>query len=186
MAGLPSKIMLMRHAEKPPAQGGPPFGVTVDGGRSVHALSVRGWQRAGALGLLFARGESSPPRGLAVPARLVCAHDGGATEKRRVYQTLIPLADRLGLGVEHPLPASAASFLYEEALAGMDGAVLVCWDHHGLPEIAASIPVTPTTAVPTGWAADRFDLVWVFDLVLARRAYRFRAVPQLALADDNG
>ena len=180
-----SKIMLIRHGETPPEEGGSPYGVAVDGGRSVHALTVRGWQRAGALGLLFAWPAVALSRGLAVPARLVCADSGSATEKRRVYQSLVPLADRLGIEIEHPLPVGAPGMLYEEALAEMAGTVLVCWDHHGLAKIAASIPVTPATAVPPGWPAHRFDLVWVFDRAPAKSRYTFRIVSQLVLADDG-
>jgi hypothetical protein len=45
------KIMIIRHAEKP---AGKVAGVDEAGESSGHHLSVRGWQRAGALACLFA------------------------------------------------------------------------------------------------------------------------------------
>jgi hypothetical protein len=53
----PANIMLMRHGEKPVAQGVAPFGVTADGVHCVHSLTPRGWQRAGALIALFVNGH---------------------------------------------------------------------------------------------------------------------------------
>ena len=48
-----SKIMIIRHAEKPPDSGGP-FGVTAGGEKDAESLIIQGWQRAGALACLFA------------------------------------------------------------------------------------------------------------------------------------
>ena len=52
------KIMIIRHAEKPP----PTFGVNADGVQDKESLTVRGWQRAGALAPFFA-----PPPGAPLP-----------------------------------------------------------------------------------------------------------------------
>jgi hypothetical protein len=52
-----SKIMVIRHAEKPD-EAGTTFGVSVEGNQDPEALIVRGWQRAGALTTFFA-----PPDG---------------------------------------------------------------------------------------------------------------------------
>jgi len=46
--GLPQKIMVIRHGEKP--QGAiPPYGMTTDGEQDARSLLVQGWTRAGAL-----------------------------------------------------------------------------------------------------------------------------------------
>lgn len=42
-------IMLTRHGERPLAGGGKPHGFTAEGKLDEHALSARGWARAGAL-----------------------------------------------------------------------------------------------------------------------------------------
>ncbi|HET6150877.1 MAG TPA: hypothetical protein VFH68_25295, partial [Polyangia bacterium] len=53
--GEPSapKIMLIRHAEKP-LENPPPHGIDTDGDHDDESLTVRGWQRAGALVVLMA------------------------------------------------------------------------------------------------------------------------------------
>ena len=48
-----SKIMIIRHAEKPD-DAGTVFGVTIEGHQDPEELTVRGWQRAGALATFFA------------------------------------------------------------------------------------------------------------------------------------
>jgi hypothetical protein len=48
-----TKIMIIRHAERPPDDGSA-NGVTLAGAQAPEELIVRGWQRAGALVRLFA------------------------------------------------------------------------------------------------------------------------------------
>jgi len=43
-----TKIMVIRHAEKPTSHP-PPYGITLEGVREKESMTVRGWQRAGAL-----------------------------------------------------------------------------------------------------------------------------------------
>jgi hypothetical protein len=64
----PARIMIIRHGEKPTAKGRPPFGLTSDGDQDWESLTVRSWQRAGALADLFgpARGPLQDAN-LAVP-----------------------------------------------------------------------------------------------------------------------
>ena len=61
---LPLQIYVVRHGEKPPEPAGPPFGVD----RNQNSLSPRGWQRSGALTVLFS------PAGRAESG---AAHSGG-------------------------------------------------------------------------------------------------------------
>src|SRR5271155_5881231 len=48
---MPGTIMIIRHVEKPQGQ---TAGVTIDGEQDEEELTVRGWQRAGALVRFFA------------------------------------------------------------------------------------------------------------------------------------
>ena len=48
------KIMIIRHAERPPDDGSID-GVNMSGTKDPKELTVRGWQRAGALALFCAR-----------------------------------------------------------------------------------------------------------------------------------
>src|SRR6478672_13523998 len=100
----PQLIYVIRHAEKPPdsppsaknaaaAGVGPPNGVDFSGRADQHSLTPRGWQRSGALAVLFTR----PPRAglpeLLAPGRLLSPNygSGAATTEHRTYQTLLGL-----------------------------------------------------------------------------------------------
>jgi hypothetical protein len=71
----PTIIMIIRHAEKPDTKGLAPFGVNSDGVQDWESLIIQGWQRAGALVVLFdpARGPLQAP-GLAVPSLIYAAN----------------------------------------------------------------------------------------------------------------
>jgi hypothetical protein len=94
------RIMIIRHAEKPYDDGKENnLGVRMDGSSSVESLAVRGWQRAGALALLFGSAALAQSRGLSVPQHLYASDPDKAdkigSKSRRPKQTLIPLAQRL-------------------------------------------------------------------------------------------
>ena len=69
-AGPPALIYVIRHGEKPAdpptptAPPSPPFGVDINGNQSIHSLLPRGWQRSGALAVLFAPALGPPQAGL--------------------------------------------------------------------------------------------------------------------------
>src|SRR4051812_8901395 len=92
--------MLLRHAEKPLGDG-PPHGVTVDGILDPESLTPRGWQRAGALVGLFVPDlpEGRGPR-LPTPTHLFASQIGPGSRSARPRETLLPLAQRLGLAVD--------------------------------------------------------------------------------------
>ena len=75
---LPLQICVVRHGEKPPEPAGPPFGVD----RNQNSLSPRGWQRSGALTVLFSP-PVVPKVGLRTPAAL-------RSEERRVGKECVP------------------------------------------------------------------------------------------------
>ncbi|MEU7166603.1 hypothetical protein AB0A70_18445 [Streptomyces morookaense] len=177
-------IMIIRHAEKPKESGKkPPFGITEDGEQSVHALTVRGWQRAGALTGLFAPDGGTPLRqGLVRPTAVYAAspHNGGGG--LRLSETVTPLAAKLKLkpNVDHRTDDEAA---LAEELVGLHGATLVAWEHHRISAIVKGLgKVRPEP--PKAWPDDRFDLVWVF----TRKGggdWSFTQVPQLLLDGDS-
>jgi hypothetical protein len=71
----PTEIMIVRHAEKPDTKGQPPFGVNSNGVQDWESLIIQGWQRAGALVVLFdpARGSLQDSR-LVVPTLIYAAN----------------------------------------------------------------------------------------------------------------
>ena len=171
-------IMIIRHAEKPTGDG-PPLGLTEDGHQDPESLTVRGWQRAGALVELFAPVPDRVRPGLYRPAAVYASDP--ATKSKRPLQTVTPTADRLGLTID---PSYAKG--HEAALAAeldtRHGVTLVAWEHETILDIASLLPgVTPEP--PSTWPGDRFDLVWV----LTRRGagWRFTQVPQQLLAGDS-
>lgn len=91
------RILIIRHGEK-----GTPDGVVrcVDefGRESEQELSVLGWQRAGALAVLFAGADGSRP-GLYEPRHLYAVRPTAEAPSVRTSRTLQPLADVLGLPV---------------------------------------------------------------------------------------
>ncbi len=184
---MPTKIMLIRHAEKP-SDAPPPHGVTPHGTHDAKALSVRGWTRAGALAMLLAPtgGTFQEPR-LESPNWVFAMGIGKGSESSRPQDTVAPLLDKLGKSAR-----SNFLFIKEQekdmiaAVLDREGVVLVCWEHDKLAIAAQHIPMSAenTTPLPKEWDKERFDLIWVFD----ERAdgYVFAEVLQRALGGDEG
>jgi hypothetical protein len=178
----PAKIMLIRHGEKP-ANSHPPSGVTSEGEPEKESLTVRGWQRAGALACLFAPadGRFQDPS-LAEPQFLFASEPRKRKGSRRPLETITPLAEKLAIRIN-------SNFHKEEALEMLDeaylcrGVVLICWQREFIPQIANHILADETTA-PQDWPEDRFDMVWVFDRDAASARYSFKQVPQSLLMGD--
>ena len=160
---LASTIMIIRHAEKPPESPAapPPFGVTPDGAQDDRSLSVRGWQRAGALVSFFV--PSRPvPSSIKAPQFIYAVKVDGDDEKprdaagirigtkgKRTQQTIAPIAEKLGAAVtlNFAFDKGDEVAMITSAMA-CPGAVLICWVHENIPRIANQIPVSPATPVP--------------------------------------
>ena len=177
-----TKILLIRHAEKP-AKDGPPFGVTREGDRSKESLEVRGWERAGALTHLFAAvdGHCQHPS-LARPQILVASKPVKRRGSRRPVETITPLADKLGVKINAEYKRSEFEEMLDDVLS-RKGVVLICWQREYIPEIAAHI-MDHSHVVPDEWPEDRYDIVWVFDLQRSGK-YKFKQVPQRLLLGDR-
>jgi hypothetical protein len=197
MATTPTttRIMIIRHAEKPPTKEddaagsgagsgkkvleGPPYGVDLDGNNTNESLIVQGWQRAGALIGLFAPppGTSQNPA-LATPQFLFASD----SKSERPLETIEPLALKLNLKPTTD-PKQDHKAIAEAAMA-CGGIALICWQHEDIPPMANHILGNKTT-VPQKWPGHRFDVVWVFDLDPSSKTYSFTQVPQLLLAGDS-
>ena len=172
-------IMVIRHGEKPTKSH--EVGFRADGTTDNEALTIRGWQRAGALVTLFDPYDDRMRPGLRRPDRIYAAKAGHGGHHLRERETVTPLADKLGMHVHHHHPVSAIAHLASE-IAPLSGATLVCWEHVALPRIVEGLGVVHPSP-PTSWPGNRFDLVWVF----ARRGseWEFTQIPQLLLAGDS-
>ncbi len=199
-----STIMIIRHAEKPPEPPAspPPFGVTPDGTQDDRSLSVRGWQRAGALVNLFVPSRLVPSS-IKAPQFIYAVKMDGDDEKprdaagmrigtkgKRTQQTIAPIAEKLG-------PTATLNFTFDKgdeaamiaSAMACAGAVLICWVHENIRRIANQIPMSAATTVPESWPADvqgngRFDVVWLFEFDTTAGIYRFSHIPQTLLAGD--
>ncbi len=176
-----TKIMIVRHAEKP-ADVPPPQGVDIDGNADPESLIPQGWQRAGALACLFApsRGPLQAPE-LATPQSLFATGVGHHSHSLRPQETIAPTARKLGLAIDTSNLKGDETAVAQAAMA-CGGVALIAWQHQDIPTIANAIVGNDST-VPQQWPGDRFDLVWVFDLQPGG-TYSFTQVPQLLLAGD--
>ena len=167
-----SKIFLIRHSEKP-TQG--ITGVLASGQENKKSLSVKGWQRAGALVGHFARLAQA---GKATPQFLFASHSSSL----RPQFTLAPLAEKLGLTINLDFGKGHEDKL-ADAVKASSGIVLIAWQHDFMAAVANAILGNSQTA-PQNWPAERFDVTWVFDLDESTGLYRFSQIPQLLLAGD--
>ena len=180
------KIMVIRHAEKPRDGDS---GVDDLGEMSKHDLTVRGWQRAGALACLFA-----PTQGLLQDARLArpgflfaSAASGDASiddasRSPRPKETIKPLAQKLQLEIDLRFSKGQEQEVARAAQA-CDGVVLIAWQHEAIHSIANAILGDGIS--PQNWPDNRFDVVYVFTLDTSTGMYGFDQVTQCLLAGDS-
>ncbi len=140
MPPFPRSITLIRHGEKPnetdPAQ--PPFGIDEQGHPARTSLSPQGWQRAGALAVRL--GDPQPVAPFVRPTVIFApAYPDGL---HRPGETVLPLARRLGLSVQKPAFVGQEDVLAAALLTQPGQDVLVCWEHHHLPDIVAALAGT--------------------------------------------
>ncbi len=179
----PEKIMLMRHAEKPTLDGSD-LGVAEFGQSDARALSVKGWQRAGALIGLFAPPEGGRHRpGLARPDAIYAAAAAGRNDSLRPQHTVLPLARCLGLEIRSQFGKDEVDGLADELTAQDCRTVLVCWEHKVIPKLASRL-LDAAARAPAAWPAERFDMVWVFDRH-GDGGCDFQQVPQRLLFRDS-
>ncbi|RBP08580.1 hypothetical protein DFR50_12562 [Roseiarcus fermentans] len=174
----PTRIMIIRHAEKPVPDRAPGF--TADGSPDLRSLSETGWERARRLVGFFAQPSA---RHIERPdVVFAAAADEGS---KRPAQTVIPLAQALW-PESGPQPFNATiakddAQALADAVMRESGVVLVCWEHKAIPGAVAALPNAPAT--PEAWPGDRFDVVWI----LKRKpdGWEFRQTPQMLMPGDQ-
>src|SRR5208337_881376 len=140
---------------------------------------------AGALVRFFAPSSGQYKRpGLEQPQSLFASGPVSKTEKNagdgsrsdRLKQTITPLSQFLGSEVPLNLGfAKGEETKVAAAAVACEGVVLIAWQHEDIPAIAHAI-LGETGVVPSKWPANRFDIVWVFDLQ-PNGQYSFSQVP---------
>ncbi len=195
MAGPPSKIMIIRHAEKPPSEPNTePLDVTLEGESGKgKSLIVAGWQRAGALNAFFAPYSGAPENShVAKPDYIYAADPKG--ESKRPCETVTPLAAWLGyqqgtaqFNVSYEIGGGEKD-VASSALA-LDGVVLICWEHDNImPNLMTAIDniqkIHKFKNLPRAWP-DVFDLVWVLDWNSSNNDYDWTQTHQHLMAGDS-
>ncbi len=175
-----TKIMVIRHAEKPNGNAG----VMPDGSANPEALIVQGWQRAGALAGLFVppAGRLADPH-VATPHTIFAAGIGHHSKSLRPQQTVMPLAAKLARQIDTTHPKGDEAPLVQTATT-IGGIVLIAWQQEAIPEIAGLVRDSSQN-IPQSWPDARFDLVWVQDRPGGSGPWNFTRVPQLLLAGDS-
>ena len=196
MAGSPppTKIMIIRHAEKPPKhsnQDGPWDVLVNEQSGNGASLIVPGWQRAGELNTFFAPYQSAPSNSeIATPDYIYAADPSGETH--RPCETVTPLAAWLNyaqgsaqFNVSYSVGGGEPDLV--KSVLARSGVVLICWEHDNImPNIVGRIndskyPIANYSAIPNAWP-DVFYLVWVFDL--NGSSYTWTSVNQNLVAGD--
>jgi len=179
-------IFIIRHAEKP-KESWPGPGLTAEGIPDDKSLVIRGWQRAGAWSALFGAGLNTdyPP-----PTVIYAADPNARTgdkPSKRPFETVTPLAGRLGL----PSPDTTYALGQEDQLASkivsLTGVVLVAWEHKAiaraiLPAIADGQALS---GMPKKWDGTRFDVVLRFDRTFPGVPWSFRQLCPCLLSGDS-
>jgi hypothetical protein len=193
MVAPPTKIMIIRHAEKPPKPPNKtgPWDVLVNGQSGAgESLIVPGWQRAGALNAFFAPYQASPTNAkIATPDYIYAANPQGETI--RPWETVTPLA--AWLNYQQGTPQFNVSFSIGggepqlvQSVLSFSGVVLICWEHDNImpnimQAIDSAVPITNYGSIPAAWP-NVFYLVWVLDL--RGDSYTWTSVNQNLMAGD--
>ena len=178
-------ILIIRHAEKP-GESWPGSGLTPDGVQDGKSLVIRGWQRAGSWSALFGAGLG----GQDYPApSVIYAADPNATTNLtspRPFETVIPLAARLGLTPDTTYAVGQEAQLVT-TIVGQTGVVLVAWEHTAIPRV-----ILPTIAngqtlpgMPRKWDDARFDVVLRCARTSPEAPWSFRRLCPCLLSGDS-
>jgi hypothetical protein len=206
-----TKIMVIRHAERPGTYSGTRYdGVNaagdVSGANGRKHLITRGWQRAGALVTLFTP-PWGPKPGLATPAHLFASapENGDDTDQtgpsQRPYETLTAIAAKLDREIDTNHKKDHYDKMVTKALE-KEGTVLIAWQHEDIPlrnkegRAGMSQAILDQTQTPPqkfniplewpkGSEGARYDLVFVFDRPRGEGPIeKFSLVGQMLLAGD--
>jgi len=189
----PTKIMIIRHAEKPPKHGGKPLDVQANGEPgNGKSLIVPGWQRAGALNAFFAPYKSAPANPeIAAPDYIYAASP--TKESQRPWETVTPLAAWLNYAqgskqfdVSYSIGGGEAQMV--ASVLALSGTVLICWEHDNImPNVVTAIdkqvPIANYASIPNPFP-NVFYLVWVLDRNKKGTSYTWTSVNQNLMAGD--
>jgi hypothetical protein len=143
----PARVIIIRHAEKP-ATGG-------------DLLVPQGVCRADALAKTF-------PAQFGTPAAIYAMNPNDADGSMRPIETVTPLADSLGLAIDHDYTRKKLSQLVQDIM-GNDSyqgkLILICWEHKVIPDLVQAFQDngwnSNSATWPGKWSGDIFDQAWI-------------------------
>ena len=139
----PKEIVILRHGEKPGDPSQDKLGEDPN-------LSPRGYARAAALAYLL-------PEQFGNPGYLFATDNSDSSN--RPVETITPLANKLGLSIDHKFSdkhyADLAKLLLTSTYSGQF--LVVCWHHGTIPALATALGVLN---VPSHWPGSVFDRYW--------------------------
>jgi hypothetical protein len=145
----PAQVIIIRHTEKPPNDTDPP---------ARDELSLEGHERAAALVPFFQGNKHVLEFGTLVA---IYAQGTAKQHSRRPVQTVRRLAEALRVPLIDKYARDEVADMVAEIKATRSyrgKMVLICWEHHVIPKIAASFGADDA---PTEWPDKAFDRVWI-------------------------
>ena len=179
-------ILIIRHAEKP-GESWPGPGLTPDGVPDKKSLVIRGWQRAGSWSALF--GADLGGLDYPVPSVIYAADPSSSTgdePSRRPFETVTPLAARLGLTPNTTYAVGQEAQL-AATIVSQTGVVLVAWEHKAIARaLLPAIANGQTLAgMPAKWDGARFDVVLRFNRTTPEAPWSFGQFCPCLLSGDS-
>lgn len=165
--GLPSQIILLRHAEK------------MD---QSNSLTTKGKERAAALAPYLTETNTFLTYGLPVAIYAMAAPSGESS--MRAIETMTPLATRLKLTLIDSFDRDSYKKMVEDikknpAYHGKN--IVICWDSALIPDIARAFAALQT---PSRWTNEIYDRVWLITFSAGGKA-AFQNIPQRLLFGDT-
>jgi phosphohistidine phosphatase SixA len=166
----PSKIVILRHGEKP----GDPASDEKDG--DIH-LSVRGQCRAAAL-------APALPSIFGKPDFILATQESKGSN--RPIETITPLAKSLGVDIDSKHADDDYAKVADEVLNHpkyTGKLVVICWHHGKIPDLVKAMGVIPPVSP---WPPTVFDRYWVIAADANGKPQAQNQSQRLLFGDDPG
>ena len=171
MSSLPTKVLIIRHGEKPGKPG-------IDGADDSPDLSTRGFERAAALAVYVPATFGPPDFLFATEA---------TKHSNRPVETITPLAKALGIEINSKHADDDFQKVADDIKSNAKYAgklVLICWHHGKIPKLTTKLDGSPPF---DPWPDDVFDRVWSLALPVPPGATGIpvQNIPQMLLFGDS-
>jgi hypothetical protein len=148
-AAAPAQVIIIRHGEKPST--------------GSDLLVPQGVCRADALAKVF-------PAQFGTPVAIYAMNPNDADGSMRPIETVTPLANALGLAIDHDYTRKKLAQLVQDIM-GNDSyqgkIVLICWEHKIIPEMIQAFQDggwnSESMTWPSKWSGDIFDQAWILN-----------------------